>query len=74
MSDTGNEKLVIGCNFLENLKISSSKKHDSADSNFFFNFRYFKNLYLPCVLIIIAHILTICILPTFFLNAEVAII
>ena len=39
MSDTGNEKLVIGCNFLENLKISSSKKHDSADSNFFFNFR-----------------------------------
>ena len=35
MSDTGNEKLVIGCNFLENLKISSSKKHDSADSNFF---------------------------------------
>ena len=36
MSDTGSEKLVIGYTFLENLKISSSKKHDSADSNFFF--------------------------------------
>ena len=62
MSDTGNEKLVIGCNFLENLKISSSKKHDSADSNFFLILGSLKTYtYLPCVLII-THILTISLL------------